>query len=133
MSTPILGEDEIVVSAIRDVLKKYGDCDELSALLHKACEDDTNLVFCFFCRRVLATLRPLATQRNEKALAKFHQLSISILPRLWRELYVELDLPVTKAVTTQSLNLVLIQEKSSAPLQIADKQAVMGSEEENAV
>ena len=51
---------------------------------------------------------------------------------------MELDLPVIIAVTTYSLNrrllnLVLVQEKSNAPLQIAYKQAVMGSEEENAV
>ena len=91
-----------------------------------------------FAKRLVDHLRPLAAISQTKALSSFHQLSITTLKGLWRQLFTELEVATVQALTTQSVkrhlfNLLLLETKSSSSLSYETTPVVMGSEEENAV
>ena len=131
-------DEELVVGAAQYVLDKYEADSDLSDLLQRVQESDAAAIFNGFCKRLVAHLRPLAAITWVKALLLFHQLSLTTLKDLWRQLFTELDVAIVQALTTQSMNwhlfnLLLLETKSSSSLSCEAAPVVMGLEEENAV
>ena len=131
-------DEELVVGAAQAVLDKYGTDSDLSDILHRVRESDATAIFNGFCKRLVDHLRPLAAISRTKTLSSFHQLSITTLKDMWRQLFTELEVATVQALTTQSVNrhlfnLLLLETKSSSSLSYEITPVVMGSEEENAV
>lgn len=129
---------DLVVGAAQAVLDKYGADSDLSYLLQRVRESDAAAIFNGFCERLVAHLRPLVSISRAQALSSFHQLSLTTLKDLWRQLFTELDVATVQALTTQSVNrhlfnVILLETKSSSSLSCEATPVVMGSEEENAV
>ena len=144
MAMPTSCKDEdLVVEAAIAVLNKYGADSNLSDLLRRGGENDATTVFNIFCGQLVGNLRPLTTLGRTKALSSFHQLSVTALEDLWKQLFTELGVVSVVALTRQSVNhhlfnILLVEAKStsrstSSSVQCDAKPVVMGSEEENAV
>ena len=74
---------ELFVKASLEVLEKYGAECLLSRLVQRG-RDNVD-AFDEFCVQMIATLRPLEAQSRVKALSSFHQLCITVIPRLFVE------------------------------------------------
>ena len=77
-------------------------------------------------------LRPLAAISRTKVLSSFHQLNMTTLKDMWRQLFTELEVAPVQALTTQSVNrnlfnLLLLETKSSSSLSYEINPVVMGS------
>ena len=128
-------DEELVVRATQAVLDKYGADSDLSDLLHRVRESDATAIFNGFCKQLIDHLRPLVAISRTKALSSFHQLSITALKDLWRQLFTELEVATVQALTMQSVNrhlfnLLLLE---TSILSYETTPVVMSSEEENAV
>lgn len=126
-------EEQMVLSAIDTTIKTYGESEDLARLLKSAGERSFKL----FCVDIVDFIRSETTV-GEKALVRFHQLSINALPSLWEALCTMLGLPILRALTCQTVNKQLLsqvlQERTSSSQGPSRKrQVTMCSEEENAV
>ncbi len=54
--------------------------------------------------RHLLTLSAHSKHAREKALSHFHQIRITLLPRIWKKHEENNAIPATKAVLAQSIN-----------------------------
>ena len=146
MAMPTSRKDEdLVVEAAIAVLNKYGADSNLSDLLRRGGRNDATTVFNIICGQLVGNLQPLTTIGWTKALFSFHQLSVTVLEDLWKQLFTELGVVSVVALTRQSVNrhlfnILLVEAKStsrslslSSSVQCDATPVVMGSEEENAV
>ena len=118
MPTSCMDEDLVVEAAIA-VLNKYGTDSNLSDLLRRGGKNDATTVFNIFCGQLVGNLRPLTTLGRTKALSSFHQLSVTALEDLWKQLFTELGVVSVVALTRQSVNrhlfnILLVEAKSTS-------------------
>ena len=71
------------------VLNKYGADNNLSDLLRRGGGNEATTVFNIFCVQLVGNLRPLTTIGRTKALSSFHQLSVTALEDLWKQLFTD--------------------------------------------
>ena len=98
-------QHKLVREAVILVTEKYGDDD---GLLGKIADCIDSTAFYKFCASILSHLQPLSATREKNALSVFHRLSVTVLFDLWKDLCRELNIPVIRAVTAQSINRHLL-------------------------
>ncbi len=106
--------------AITNVLESYNGEETLSTLLEVGVSSESNEHSVkVFCHELIGTIRTCtselrrtlrAPEAREKVLRSFHQLRISRLLGVWKEVERKLGLPGTKAVLMQSVNRHLFIE-----------------------
>ena len=137
-----------VQEAIKAALEGFEESQYLSTLLSSTSES-TEDIFQTFSSKIRQTVTSCvadhgivrAALARERALIRFHRLRQSILPNLWKELFIRLSMPLPSPMLLQSVNRHLLNQTLLSVFSVTETAATnreqvtttMMSDEENAV